>query len=331
MQEEEDADASSSYLARARALVAEHDAHHDAHHGGHVDHTWTNQREADEALYQTDTYWYNEVTGETATEDPTTASKGYHDEAKDRTYWVDPMTNLTTWEKPAAYAWREVPSEEDPAVMFYWNDATGESTWEKPAQLGWRTQEVGFWYNTVTGQSTGKPPPEVGHFDAASNRTFWIDPETGKATWIKPAPWDWKEVPSTDPAHDGRSYFVNERTKETQWERPVALGWSRKSKTKIFYFNRLTGESTYERPKAMGYEDPETGRMYYDVLDPETGRATGEVTWDPPADAAHAWSEQPAPEDHPSAGKTYYHNRVTGATQWTAPEETGWIKYHEDL
>ena len=32
---------------------------------------------------------------------------------------------------------------------------------------------------------------------------------------------------------------------------------------------------------------------------------------------------------HP--GKTYYHNTVTGATQWTKPEETAWIRYHEDL
>jgi hypothetical protein len=32
---------------------------------------------------------------------------------------------------------------------------------------------------------------------------------------------------------------------------------------------------------------------------------------------------------HP--GKAFYHNAVTGAVQWAKPEETAWIKYHEDL
>lgn len=93
----------------------------------------------------------------------------------------------------------------------------------------------------------------------------------------------------------------------------------------------MTGESTYERPKALGYEDEETGRAYYDVVDPSTGESTGEVTWDPPAGAAGAWHENTSPEDSAHPGKTFYHNAVSGAVQWTKPEETAWIKYHEDL
>jgi hypothetical protein len=55
------------------------------------------------------------------------------------------------------------------------------------------------------------------------------------------------------------------------------------------------------------------------------------VTWEPPADAAGAWQEATSPEDSAHPGKTFYHNAVTGATQWTKPTETGWIRYHEDL
>lgn len=83
--------------------------------------------------------------------------------------------------------------------------------------------------------------------------------------------------------------------------------------------------------EALGYEDPKTKRTYYDVKDPSTGESTGEVTWDPPRDAAAAWHVSESPPDSPHPGKVFYHNSVTGAAQWTKPEETAWIKYHEDL
>ena len=213
---------------------------------------------------------------------------------------------------------------------------SGATTWDKPVVLAWKKAEYGFWYNTVTGESRNDAPPEVGHHDATKNRTFWIDPETKQAVWDPPKQWAWKETASDDPAHEGHSFLVNAVTGETTWDRPASLAWSRKSRHKTFYFNRLTGETTYERPtRALGYEDPETKRRYYDVVDPATGQPTGDVTWDTPHDAADAWQETTTPQDHEHAhalgGRTYYHNIVTGATQWTKPEETGWIKYHEDL
>lgn len=52
------------------------------------------------------------------------------------------------------------------------------------------------------------------------------------------------------------------------------LAWSRKSRTKTFYYNRITGVSTYERPRELGLKDPTTGRTYYGREDPATGKVT---------------------------------------------------------
>ena len=41
--------------------------------------------------------------------------------------------------------------------------------------------------------------------------------------------------------------------------------------------------------EALGHESKEHNRTYYEVMDPATGKPTGEVTWDPPHDAAEAW------------------------------------------
>ena len=58
--------------------------------------------------------------------------------------------------------------------------------------MAWKKAEYGFWYNTVTGESRRDAPPEIGHHDKASNRTFWIDPETKQAVWDTPKQWSWK-------------------------------------------------------------------------------------------------------------------------------------------
>uniref|UniRef100_A0A7S0SKA1 WW domain-containing protein n=1 Tax=Mantoniella antarctica TaxID=81844 RepID=A0A7S0SKA1_9CHLO len=285
-------------------------------------------------LLKTDTtiYWYNEVTSETSKTDPTRAVKGITDPQHNRTYWLDPVTNLATWERPEAFAWDEVPSKEDPTRKYYWNAVSGTTTWEKPAVLAWKTAEYGFWYNTVTGESVTDSPPELGYLDPVQKRTYWIDPDTKKAVWAAPEQWSWTESESKDPAHEGRStFYSNTVTGKSTWEKPASLAWARKSRTKMYYYNQLTGESTYERPKQLGYEDPATNKVYYDITNSSAGKATGEVTWDPPHYAAGAWHETESPAGTANPGKVFYHNSVTGEVQWAKPEVTAWIKYHEDL
>ena len=59
--------------------------------------------------------------------------------------------------------------------------------------------------------------------------------------WFPPTQWSWKETVSDVREHQGAAFFVNTLTGESTWERPAVLAWSRKSRTKTFYFNRITG------------------------------------------------------------------------------------------
>ena len=87
--------------------------------------------------------------------------------------------------------------------------------------------EKGFWHNNVTGESTWKQPDALGIPSPDGGRPYWLI--DGAPTWTPPSEYAWRAVPSTEEAHAGRVYFENWRTKETTWDRPAALGWSRRS------------------------------------------------------------------------------------------------------
>jgi hypothetical protein len=100
-------------------------------------------------------------------------------------------------------------------------------------------------------------------------------------------------------------YFENWVTKEASWERPAALGWSRRSynntcalasrrppqlgtladsrRDNRFWFNVVSGETQRQAPShVVGFEAP-SGHKFF--VDPETG----DTTWEAPA--AAAWKE----------------------------------------
>jgi len=269
-----------------------------------------------------DLYWWNEVTGETALTDPLVEQKG-HTTEDGHTYWIDPATKNSTWEKPEPWAWEEADSEEHEGRNYYHNTVSKAVTWEKPVVLGWQTSEVGFWYNSVTGVNQIDPPEELGHHDPENNRTYWVDPVTKEAVWEAPESYAWTEHDSEE--HDDRKYYYNAVTKETLWDKPAALGWSRKSRTKTFWFNQVTGESVRERPAALGIVDEASGQTYYTKPSDDGGM---EATWDKPANSHAAWTEH-ASDEHD--GRPFYVNEVTDEKVWEKPKELGWITYHEDL
>ena len=79
----------------------------------------------------------------------------------------------------------------------------------------------------MTGESTWKQPDALGIPSPDGGRPYWLI--DGAPTWTPPSEYAWRAVPSTEEAHAGRVYFENWRTKETTWDRPAALGWSRRS------------------------------------------------------------------------------------------------------
>jgi hypothetical protein len=63
-------------------------------------------------------------------------------------------------------------------------------------------------------------PDEMGFWSEEHGRFYWLD-DTGEANW-ESEHW-WTEVPwEDDPT---KIYYVNEKTGETSWEMPTAMGW----------------------------------------------------------------------------------------------------------
>jgi hypothetical protein len=65
--------------------------------------------------------------------------------------------------------------------------------------------------------SANDPLANYHGFPSPSGHTYWVDPATGAATWTRPAPYAWKEEPSTE--HAGHTYFYNTVRRRRQRDR----------------------------------------------------------------------------------------------------------------
>ena len=131
----------------------------------------------------------------------------------------------------------------------------------------------------MTGESTWRQPDALGVSTPDGSSRYWI--VDGQPTWQPPAEFAWRAVPSKD--HAGREYFENWVTKASVWERPAALGWSRRSYNNTYWWNVVTGETQREAPvHVVGFEAP-SGHKYY--VDP----STQEVGAGPAGRAALPW------------------------------------------
>ena len=182
-----------------------------------------------------------------------------------------------------------------------------------------QTAEKGFWFNNITGASQWERPDALGvesTVDGESRRYWVVD---GAPTWTAPAEYAWRQLASPD--GDGRVYFENTATGAVTWERPAALGWSRRSVSRTFWYDSVTGKSQRDIPThAVGHAH-ESGQRYF--ID-----ADGQPTWERPAQAA--WTETPS-EKH--EGRTYFHNNVTDEVVWERPADSNvaWQLHHEEL
>lgn len=180
-----------------------------------------------------------------------------------------------------------------------------------------RTQaaEKGFWHNNVTGESSWESPPALGIPTADGKGKYWV--VDGSPSWEPPSPFAWRAIPSTDPAQKGRPYFENWVTKEVTWERPAALGWSRRSVNDTWWWNVVTGETARAPPVDVVGIPTEDGEHTY-FIDAKTGKAT----WDKPP--AAAWVESKSAEhDRP-----FWFNSVTKESTWERPASSNvaWMK-----
>ena len=56
------------------------------------------------------------------------------------TFWVDPNTKESVWEKPASLSWKRLKDAE--GNTYFWNELTKESQWEVPAVLAWTEHDA---------------------------------------------------------------------------------------------------------------------------------------------------------------------------------------------
>jgi hypothetical protein len=132
----------------------------------------------------------------------------------------------------------------------------------------------------------------------------------------------------------GETYFANERTGETSWEKPRALLMleNEPHNSKFQDDTRLltNGPAQNDNELPPGWfaaMDEQSGEEYY------VNEQTGETTWDRPQNTNRTplLSNQPASEDEdsmasgwfavvePASGDIYYANEQTGATSWDKP------------
>jgi len=267
-----------------------------------------------------ETYYANEVTGETTWDKPTSEQESNNnttpsfddhlppdwialeDAQSGDTYYLNQVTMATTWERPTAtdekhHSTNDVsinpidqlpPGWEaiyDPSCgEYYYAHESGETQWEIPesepnpadddgADVKSDPQDPAEGNNnddedSPSLQSENLPPGWFAAVDEDSGETYYCNEATGETTWDIPTegaaiddneesnnplpteedddptlPPDWYAV--TDPA-SGDTYFCNETTGETTWERPY---FSRDGKVEheILLMSRLSmNENTGE-------------------------------------------------------------------------------------
>lgn len=57
-----------------------------------------------------------------------------------QTYYTDPVTKETSWEKPVSLQWTALVDAE--GRTYYFNEATKFSQWDAPAALAWKQLEA---------------------------------------------------------------------------------------------------------------------------------------------------------------------------------------------
>jgi len=165
-------------------------------------------------------------------------------------YWFNKKTNEGRWNIPPSCAWQRVEVKGGPAQ--YVNYVTSQIVYQLPPALSWRKVRAGgeyLWYNWKFNISQREQPGEMPQFmleEAASKTNVrWFNEKTQQFSWEDPKTTShWRPV-----EEEGRTYYFNLITGESQWEMPDDLAWSKHEHEGGFYYhNSQTGENTWDMP-----------------------------------------------------------------------------------
>jgi hypothetical protein len=145
--------------------------------------------------------------------------------------------------------------------------------------------------------------PWVAERDPTSGKDFYYNNNTGETTWQipygfgQPAAQTSSWISEVDPA-SGDTFYVNEATGESTWEQPPD-----------FYGN--IDDLRNERPKSGGGPKKELSSKWKRAFAKVRVMVALNQKFKPPSWEKHFDDE---------TGEFFYHNTVTGKSQWTEPE-----------
>jgi hypothetical protein len=172
-----------------------------------------------------------------------------------------------------------------------------------------------FYFNNISHVSQWARPMEIPHRDKKTGRQYWS--VFGQVTWDAPSDLAWRTVPY----NSSLSYFENYKTKERTWDRPLVLGWSKRSVANSYWVNTVSNSATRTVPYVVGFTDSQANRYF---VNPKTKQPQ----WEKPVEAA--WVEKDS-DAYPD--RTFFFNEVSKQSTWQMPEDSNlaWVEIHDEL